>query len=184
MSPVLWTVVGVAGRGGSRAGRLVHIPAADNRRFARWTRVSSGRICAFTMRRRRSSTAWNGWAHRGRARMRRLWLADTGLSVALLAVMLAAANNSVSEPCPPAHGHGHGGLPAHFGGPCGKCAACLRRARISRTQADGSGARGRRCHGGQVVPDGAVGGRPVRRTGAAGRAPVTRSDCQKRGGMI
>lgn len=99
MSPVLWTVVGVAGAAGAAlAGWYIYrrqIPPlrALDARF-QWPDLRSHYA---------PQEIFDGLERlgsQGRARMMRLWLADTGLSVALLAVMLAAANNSVSDLAP------------------------------------------------------------------------------------
>lgn len=121
---------------------------------------------------------------KGRAQLMRLWWADTGLSLSLLAVMAAAAHNSMAGLAP---------LPTAM-----DAVACLRAvadllenallahavSAYPRPQARGDGANGGRGYGGQVVPDGAVGGRAVRRAGIAGGAAVTGAVCPERMIMV
>ena len=99
-----------------------------------------------------------------------LWLHETPLGETLLTMLISML--PVVEL--------RGGLPAGCGGPFGKRAACPCRKRLSRPQARGDGANGGRGYGGQVVPDGAVGGRAVRRAGIAGGAAITGAICPER----
>ena len=95
MSPALWTVVGVVGAAGAAvAGWYMY------RRQMPPLRVLDARFqwpdLHFRYAPQEIFDGLERLGSQGRARMRRLWLADTGLSVALL----AAANNSVADPAP------------------------------------------------------------------------------------
>ena len=167
MSTALWMAVGIAGAAGAAlAGWYI-----SRRQMPALRALDAGFQCPDMRFHYTPQELFDGLDRlgaKGRAQLMRLWWADTGLGLSLLAVMAAAAHNSMA------------GLPAGCSRPFGKRAACPCRKRLSRPQARGDGANGGRGYGGQVVPYGAVGGRAVRRAGIAGGAAITGAICPER----
>lgn len=181
MSPALWTAVGGVGAAGAAlAGWHMH-----RRQMPALRALDADFQCPDMRFRYTAQELFDGLDRlgaQGRALLLRFWLADAGFAVALLAVTLAAARNSMPDLSPLRMVMDAAACPAHPGGSGGKRAARPRRARLSRPKAGGNGACGLRSHVGQVVPDGLVGGRPVRRAGAARGVAVAAGGLPGRGG--
>ena len=155
MSTALWMAVGIAGAAGAAlAGWYI-----SRRQMPALRALDADFQCPDMRFHYTPQELFDGLDRlgaKGRAQLMRLWWADTGLSLSLLAVMAAAAHNSMVGLAP---------LPTAM-----DAVACLR----------GDGANGGRGYGGQVVSDGAVGGRAVRRAGIAGGAAITGAICPER----
>lgn len=99
MSPALWTAIGVAGAAGvALAGWYMY-----RRQMPALRALDAGFQCPdmrFRYAPEELFVTLERLGAQGRALLLRLWWLDTGLGIALLGVMLAAANNSIADFAP------------------------------------------------------------------------------------